>query len=131
MKRYAAPSILCFLLIGCAAIETRTPPAVSAESLKLKEIFECYFETYLELFPLFATRIGDHRYDDRITVNIGAEQRALQRKLWKETLDQLATVKLDDLSVKERLFHETLKRALIRQIGRASCRERESTKVSN
>src|SRR5262245_59853841 len=115
MKRYAAPSILCFLLIGCAAIETRTPPAVSAESLKLKEIFECYFETYLELFPLFATRIGDHRYDDRITVNIGAEHRALQRKLWKETLDQLATVKLDDLSVKERLFHETLKRALIRR----------------
>ena len=115
MRRYSALAISCLFLIGCATLGTGTSPVVSAESRKLGEIFEQYFEAYVELFPLFATRIGDHRYDDRLTVNISAEHRARQRKLWRETLDQLAAIKLDDLTVKEGLYHETLVRALRRR----------------
>ncbi|HEX2929071.1 MAG TPA: DUF885 domain-containing protein [Candidatus Binatia bacterium] len=115
MKRHAALSVLCFLLLGCAAIETRTPPAPSAEARKLADIFERYFEEYLELFPLFATQIGDHRYDDQLRINIGAEHRARQQKLYRETLEQLSAVNIKELTAKERLYHETLMRALRRR----------------
>ena len=111
-------ALLCLLLTGCATHLTfprHAPRNNSAESRKLAGLFERYFEAYLELFPLFATRIGDHRYDDRLAVNISAEHRAQQRKLWRETREQLAAVKLDDLSIKEQLFHETLMRALRRR----------------
>ena len=48
----------------------------SSESRRLKDIFENYFEAYLELFPLYATQIGDHRYDHRLAINIDAQHRA-------------------------------------------------------
>ena len=119
MKRKLALAILCFSLIGCATTQSgpheQPAPVTSVESRKLADIFEKYFEAYLELFPLFATQIGDHRYDDRLAVNISAEHRARQRKLYRETLDQLSTIEIGDLTVNERLYHETLVRALRRR----------------
>lgn len=117
--RWLFYAFLCLLLTGCATAHLTShrqePGNISAESRKLAGLFERYFEAYLELFPLFATRIGDHRYDDRLAVNISAEHRARQLKLWQETREQLATVKLNDLSIKEQLFHQTLLRALRRR----------------
>ncbi len=106
---------LCFLVLGCATIESVTGPVISTESRKLDEIFERYFEACLELFPLFATRIGDHRYDDRLPVNIGAEHRARQRKLYRETLEQLSAINLQELAENRRLQHAVLTRALRRR----------------
>ena len=84
----------------------------SSESRRLKEIFENYFEAYLELFPLYATQIGDHRYDHRLAINIDAQHRAAQRQLYQETLDQLAAIDRSALAPAERLFHEVLDRSV-------------------
>jgi uncharacterized protein (DUF885 family) len=119
MSRYLRVTLLSFLLIGCAATERATQEqasqSFSAESRKLGEIFDDYFERYLELFPLFASRIGDHRYDDRLEVNIGAEHRARQQKLYRETEDRLSAINVQDLSTKERLYHDVLTQALRRR----------------
>jgi len=119
MKRNLVLLILVIFQIGCATLQggphEQAPPVVSAESRRLGEIFERYFEAYLELFPLFATQIGDHRFDDRLAINISADHRARQRKLYRETLDRLSAIKIDDLTVRERLYHETLVRALRRR----------------
>ncbi|MGZ8531616.1 MAG: DUF885 domain-containing protein [Candidatus Binatia bacterium] len=84
----------------------------SPESRRLNDIFENYFEAYLELFPLYATQIGDHRYDHRLAINIDAQHRSAQRQLYQETLEQLAAIERSVLAPAERLFHEVLDRSL-------------------
>ena len=60
-----------------AAQSTAATPAAaagaSADSAALHRLFEDYFERQLELNPLLATFIGDHRYDDKFTNNISPE----------------------------------------------------------
>ena len=55
---------LCLVTIGCVSFyrvhRERERAAASSESRKLTEIVERHFEAYLELFPPFATWIGDH-----------------------------------------------------------------------
>ena len=111
-SRYLRLVLCCLLVAGCATINRQSP---GPESRRLAEIFENYFEAYLELFPLFATRIGDHRYDDRLDVSIGAEHRARQQKLYRETLEQLSGIVVQSLTAKELLHHEVLIHALRRR----------------
>lgn len=107
--RYFRLVLFCLLAIGCATSNNRP---LERESRRLGAIFENYFAAYLELFPLFATRIGEHRYDDRLDVNIGAEHRARQQKLYREILEQLSAIRIQSLSAKERLYHEVLVHSL-------------------
>jgi uncharacterized protein (DUF885 family) len=102
--------------LGCAPL-ARTPSSSqsqqsSPESRRINDIFENYFEAYLELFPLYATQIGDHRYDHRLSNNLSAEHRAAQRQLYQETLEQLAAIDRSALVPAERLYHEVLDRSL-------------------
>ncbi|MGZ9244075.1 MAG: DUF885 family protein, partial [Candidatus Binatia bacterium] len=114
------PRVLAALALAtafsCAPL-ARTPSSSqsqqsSPESHRLNDIFENYFEAYLELFPLYATQIGDHRYDHRLSNNLSAEHRSAQRQLYQETLEQLAAIERSVLAPAERLFHEVLDRSL-------------------
>ena len=51
----------------CASAQSIASPDASEQ---LNRLFEDYFERVLELNPLAATFIGDHRYDDRLTNTI-------------------------------------------------------------
>ena len=84
----------------------------SSESRRLNDIFENYFEAYLELFPLYATQIGDHRYDHRLSINIDASIARHSASFIKQTLEQLAAIDRSALAPAERLFHEVLDRLL-------------------
>ena len=114
VRRLAA--LVIATALGCSPIATGPSREISrqpsAESRQLRDTFENYFEAYLELFPLFATQIGDHRYDNRLAVNISAQHRTAQRKLYQETLDRLAAIDRTALAPAERLFHEVLNRSL-------------------
>jgi uncharacterized protein (DUF885 family) len=57
-----------------AAQSTAAGAGASADSAALHRLFEDYFERQLQLNPLIATFIGDHRYDDKLTNNIAPEQ---------------------------------------------------------
>ena len=57
-----------------AAQSTPAGAGASADSAALHRLFEDYFERQLQLNPLSATFIGDHRYDDKLTNNISPEQ---------------------------------------------------------
>ena len=126
MIRYSRLVLFCLLVAGCATVDWQSreqePSSASSESRRLAEIFENYFEAYLELFPLFATRIGDHRYDDRLDISIGAEHRGRQQKLYQETLNQLSIIDIPQLSVRERLYHDILTRALRQRLEAAKFR---------
>ena len=80
-------AIACAALSGCALTKQISPntyqSSKSAESRKLHEIFESFFEAELVLFPTFATEIGDHRYDDQLEITISEEHIAEQRRLFQ------------------------------------------------
>lgn len=80
-----------WLVLFAAAVEPASSRDV--ESPDLLAGVEQYFDDYLRLNPAFATFIGDHRYNDRLSIAIAPEhrQRSLaleQRALsWAKSLD--------------------------------------------
>jgi len=75
-----------------AAADTTVADAHAAESRKLSEIVEGYFEEVLKLNPLLATSIGDPRYNDRFEVTISPEWRARSERLQRDYLERIRTV---------------------------------------
>ncbi len=59
---------------------------------KLAQIFEDYFQANLELNPLSATFVGDHRFDDRLANNIGPEYREQSEALEREYLARIEAI---------------------------------------
>lgn len=80
--------------------------AVTA-SAQLRAIADEYWEARLEASPLFASFLGDHRYDDRADdLSVGAEQ--AQRARWSELRDRTAAVKVESLDETDRVTKELL-----------------------
>ncbi|MGD9256567.1 MAG: DUF885 family protein, partial [Gammaproteobacteria bacterium] len=73
MRITAAIAILCFG-IGPVTAAAETPGETASSTLN--GLMEGFFEASLERYPLWATSIGDHRYDDRYTVSIAPDFRA-------------------------------------------------------
>jgi uncharacterized protein (DUF885 family) len=88
-------AVMSFALGGAAHAAEAAPP----RNADLQQLFEDYFERSLQLNPLQATFIGDHRYDDRLTNNISpafiAESLAVDRQFLA------AASKLEERSLSE------------------------------
>ena len=65
---------------------TETPPAQDSAGRELGEIFESFFEQFLELHPVFASSIGDRRYGGHLWKSV---QDPLKRKAVRE-FDRIA-----------------------------------------
>ncbi|MGH6632869.1 MAG: hypothetical protein ACREB0_05870, partial [Sphingopyxis sp.] len=78
----------------------------SADSAALHRLFEDYFERQLQLNPLLATFIGDHRYDDKFTNNISAEHIALALEVDRKALEDAQKLAARSLSDADRLSVE-------------------------
>ncbi len=102
LKRFLAT--LAALWLSCAPPESGAP----AEGERLRELAESYFEAQLELDPLFATYVGDHRFDDRLANTLGPEHRARQRELLGRTRDSLAALDAASLRGEDRLTYRVL-----------------------
>jgi uncharacterized protein (DUF885 family) len=89
-----------------AAADTTASDARAAESRKLSEIVEGYFEEVLKLNPLLATSIGDSRYNDRFEVTISPEWRARAERLQRDYLERIGTVDPALLAGQDALTHE-------------------------
>ena len=115
MKRYLF-LFLCLVLLGCGAGARLTGGEESAESRKLEQISEQYFEEYLRLFPLFATSIGDHRFDDQFGIPISEEHRGRQRELYSRRLSELAGVRRERLERQDQPVYDLFKRVLTQNL---------------
>jgi uncharacterized protein (DUF885 family) len=99
--------VICMLaLLGASAIASAAQPAASDASTKLNELFENYFERQLQLNPLNATFIGDHRYDDRLTNNLSRAFIAEALRVDRNALDAARTFDAKSLSPADRLSLE-------------------------
>jgi uncharacterized protein (DUF885 family) len=83
------------------AASTTSAPADPAKTLN--DLVEAYFERILEMNPLFATFIDDHRYDDRLANNISPEAVAAATALEREYLAEAEKIDPNGLSGQDRL----------------------------
>ncbi|MBN1693858.1 DUF885 domain-containing protein [candidate division WOR-3 bacterium] len=85
----------------------------SDESQKLNKIFEEYFEELIRLFPIYASYIGDKRYDDKFANDISEEHRDQQKKLFDKYLSQISGINRDLLFGQDRLSYDIFKRDMV------------------
>lgn len=89
------------------------PGAVSDEpAARLNRLAEAYFEEMLKLNPLFATFIGDDRYNDHIANNIGPQHRAAEKDLNTRYLAMLGEIDAEVLEGQDRLTYLVFERDL-------------------
>ena len=87
-----------------------TEPA-AAESEKLHELFDGYFEEYLALNPLLATSIGDPRYNDRFEVSISPDWRARNERLQRGYFERIKGIEPDRLGPQDRISYDVFRSA--------------------
>lgn len=100
---------LCVLL-------TMTTTTFADEDAKLATFFKEYLEEWLKQSPLDATRLGDHRYDDRLDdLSPAARAKGLIRQ--RDVLAKLPkAVDFDKLSVEGKVDFQVLRDSLNRSI---------------
>lgn len=104
-------TLLCVLPFAAASM----PPPSPEAHRKLHALFEEEWQFRLEEDPLFATSVGDHRYDDRLpTVSVEAEAaRTEARRRFRERLLSIDSASLDDADrVSRALFKRELDDAI-------------------
>jgi len=84
-------------------------PATPTPDQQLHDLVENYFEAGLLLDPVFATQIGDNRYNDRYPNDIGPEWIAAARDLEESSLKSLDAIDAHALSESGRLTFEVFK----------------------
>ena len=129
MQRITASLVgLAVSLAGCATQppSTDAPAATTAapasapqgtdQKQRLDALFENYFEEALELSPLLATYIGDHRYDDRLPNSIGPEHIAASRAMNRKYLDAIRAIDPARLAPTDRISYDIFLREREREL---------------
>jgi uncharacterized protein (DUF885 family) len=120
MKRHLRLLILALALLGCTAETRHAAPQgnsqPSIESQQLRQMLEDYFEEFLRLAPLFATSIGDYRYNDQLAIVISEEQRGRRRDLYRNYQNRIAAIPRERLEADDQLILAVFERTLTRNL---------------
>lgn len=124
MKRTIVLLALPFWLAACAENADRagaeresSGTAVAAEKAQTEAeranaIFEAYFQKQLELNPIYASAIGDDRYNDRFAITISPEWRAEALAVDRDFLAQIQNVDESRLEGQDLLSYQVFVRDL-------------------
>jgi len=82
----------------------------------LRDLADRYWEARLEASPLFATFLGDHRYDDRVD-DLSTEADHAQRTAWLGLLAEAEAVDPGDLDETDRVTRQLLVEELVDAIA--------------
>ena len=89
--------LLAFLCVtSCTSSPVKksdSPPRV----IQMNSILDDYFEAYLKLDPLFASSIGDHRYDAELPISVLPENRKKEELLLEVSLRRIREFGCRDL----------------------------------
>ena len=102
------------LVLAQAKRQAASSAGDHAQSEQLRQLLENYYEERLILFPLEATNIGDHRYDDRLANDISDEHRSQQAALADKYSHELARIDRNGLNGPDQLSYDVLKSDLAR-----------------
>jgi uncharacterized protein (DUF885 family) len=101
---------------AAATTESAPAPQSTDQKQRLDALFESYFEEALELNPLMATYIGDHRYDDRLPNSIGPEHIAASRAVNRKYLDAIRAIDPAGLAPTDRISYDIFLREREREL---------------
>lgn len=102
--------------IALALLMTTSTIAVADEDQKLAAFFKDYLEDYLKHNPLEASRLGDHRFDDRLD-DLSPKARADNLQRQKQALKTLnKDVDFKSLSSEGKVDFQILRDSLVRSI---------------
>lgn len=107
MKRLVL-SLALVLAAGCATTESPEQTAAS-EAERLETVVESYFDKTLEMNPIFATFIGDHRFDDQLPNSLGEEYQQEALALEKEYLAKIRDINPELLQGQDRITYDVFK----------------------
>ncbi len=98
--------VLLGALTSCSKIEPTSEEKTKEITKKFHAVVHDYFESYLELDPLFASSIGDHRFDDKMTILIGKEERKQLKDLVETSFDKVKKIPGEVLKEQDKLTYE-------------------------
>ncbi len=112
----ALPAVLvaaCLAVVACSK-QTDTEPVTSSESSasaseQLNELVDAYYDKNMELNPIFATFLGEHKYNDRMANNISPDHLAAQLAFDKEYLAALDGIDSTQIEGQDLLTYEIFK----------------------
>ena len=120
MKQQLRLLLLSLVLLGCTAdtrfVAPQPDSQLSTESQRLRQMLDDYFEEFLKLAPLFATSIGDYRYDDQLAIVISEVQRGRRRALYQNYQNRLAAIPRERLEADDQLILAVFERTLRRNL---------------
>jgi uncharacterized protein (DUF885 family) len=93
----------CSTLTVAAGAAPASPPG---SDRKLEAVVEGYFDRVLELSPVFASYIGDYRFNDQLENNLGPEWIAASLALEKQSLAALREIDPATLGSADRLTYD-------------------------
>lgn len=93
------------MLSGCSSSRASSTMNQEEVSKQLRAMVDEYFEAILELNPLFATSIGDHRFDDQMTISISKEFREKQMLVTKKYLEKGKGISAKKLGIEDSLTY--------------------------
>src|SRR5262249_54532314 len=104
------------VLLGVAMLGTVTDPAAGhaaeGDEAKLTAFFRSYLDELFRRHPLEATRLGDHRFDDRLD-DLSPKARAASLDFHRDTLRKLpAAVAYEKLTRSAQIDYEILRHHL-------------------
>lgn len=97
-----------FFALGFAACTTQEMASVAHRDA-FDKFLDQYYEEYLQLNPLEATRIADYRYNGEFPNPLTAEYQARVRRFYQQYLDSLEQFDRQSLPEEHRISYDVLK----------------------
>lgn len=125
--QYRRGSLLLLAVLALAAGGCRTvrrAPALSddTEARRLSHLAEAYWDFLMRESPLWATFLGDRRFDSELP-DLSAGHRERARDELQRLLEGVESLDPDKLSEPDRITRETLRSLLSNELGTHVCRE--------
>ena len=117
--KYVRIAAVCLLFAGCAprlhGASARASVVAIDANQRLDSLTEAYFDGWLALNPVFATFVGENRYNDRYSETFEPAVRAGVMKLVAEYETQLRSVDRTTLDDSHRITYDVFRRSLENQ----------------
>ena len=111
--------IITLLVVSCTTIETKVEPSANIpidENIKFINYLDNDWENNLIKNPLFASYVGDKRFNDKINSN-SIDQFLNQKNSYKESLKILQDIDISKLSDSNKLNYKLKEFGLMSSIG--------------
>lgn len=108
MKFIRFSVFLLLMVLLPAACKKQDQPLVKETPSNIDTIAAHYYEQYLKLYPLEATRQGDNRYNDQLPVNIREEFISGEISFYRDVLQQMKKVNYKSLDNQKKTIYDVL-----------------------